>query len=141
MKLKVNLIEDGDYEKFCEWWKWNRFPAPPKDCLPNGGFGGLKITGEDGIDICAGFLFETNSGIAWLEFVVSNYEVKNKEIRKEALTDLIRYLTVFAEQKGFKAVFTSLNSIKSKGLIEKHLEIGYSASLPVHTELTIRLDQ
>lgn len=137
MKLKVKLIEEGDYEKFCGWWKWHKFPAPPKDCLPNNALGGLKVTGEDGIDVCVGFLFETNSKIAWLEFIVSNPDIKDKKTRKKALTDLIRYLTVHAQQKGFKAVFASLTS---KSLIEKHLEIGYSASLPNHTEVTIKLE-
>ncbi len=137
MKLQVNLIEEGDYEKFCEWWAYSRFPAPPKEYLPNHGFGGLKITDENGIDVCAGFLFETNSSLAWLEFIVASPEIRDKEVRKEALTDLIRYLTVHAQQKGFKSVFASLTS---KSLIEKYIEVGYTASLPNHTELTIKLD-
>ena len=138
MKLQVNLIEEGDYSKFCEWWKWNRFPVPPREYLPNNGLGGLKITNENGIDICAGYLYETNSSLAWIEFIVASPEIKDKEVRKEALTDLIRYLTVYAQQKGFKGVFAS---IKSQSLIDKYIEVGYSASLPVHTELTIKLDQ
>jgi hypothetical protein len=103
--------------------------------LPYNGLGGLKITDENGIDICVGFLYETNSGIAWIEFIVSNPEIKNAEIRSQGRKELIRYLTLLAENKGFKVVFSSL---ANEQLINEFHENGYSVSKDKTKELTIK---
>jgi len=133
--MKAGAIVNEDYDKFVGWWKWNRFPVPPKQMLPDNGLGGLKITGEDGIDICAGFLYETNSKIAWLEFVVSNPGIKDKKIRHESQIMLIANLTVLAEEKGFEAVFSS---VKNPSLIKKFIEVGYTPNQT--TELMIKIN-
>lgn len=136
MEFIINAIEEKDYEQFVEWGKFFRFPYPPKNMLPSSGFGGLKLTNEDGVDLCAGYLYETNSDIAWLEWIISNPNVKDKKIRKESLTELIYYLTLQAEQKGYKAVFSS---IKEEGLIEKYKQNGYLESNRSSKELTKKL--
>lgn len=138
--LQVRLIEEKDYEEFCQWWRFWNFPAPPLDSLPQNGLGGLKIVfvDDDGHEdnVCAAYLYETNSAIAWLEFLVSSPEIKDKKIRYESQVDLIRYLTVQAEQKGYKYVFSSL---ESKSLILKYKEVGYIESKTNHKELIIKL--
>lgn len=137
MELIINAIEETDYEKFVEWGKFFKFPYPPKNMLPLNALGGLKITNKEGLDVCAGYLYETNSDIAWLEWIISNPNIKDKKQRKEALTELIYYLTLHAEQKGYKAVFSS---IKHKGLIEKYKQNGYSESKISSKEMIINLN-
>lgn len=140
MELIVSRVTLKDYDKFCEWWKFWRFPAPPLDFLPNNGLGGLKVSikskGTDPIDICAGYLYETNSKVAWLEFIVSNPNIKDKKTRHEAIVYLIRHLTVDAEMKGYEYVFASL---KNENLINKYKEVGYQLSSSNTTEVVIKL--
>ncbi|MBP9793951.1 MAG: hypothetical protein KBC56_08135 [Flavobacterium sp.] len=133
--MEAQKIQKTDYEKFVDWWKWNRFPIPPSRMLPNNGLGGLKIVSDGGIDICAGFLFETNSGIAWIEFIVANPDIKDKKIRHESQIMLIANLTVEAEEKGFEAVFSS---VKNPSLIKKFIEVGYTPNQT--TELMIKIN-
>lgn len=136
MELNFLPLEESDYETLCEYWTWWEFSIPPKNCLPNNGLGGTKIVDENGTIICAGFLYETNSGIAWIEFIVSNPFVKDKKLRYNAQIELITMLTIEAEEKGFRAVFAS---ITNKNLIKKYVEVGYTKNPISSTELTIAL--
>ena len=133
-------LEEKDYEEFCQWWSFWKFQAPPLDSLPNKGLGGLKIIFVDdegqANNVCAGFLYETDSAIAWLEFIISSPKIKDRKIRYESQVDLIRYLTVQAGQKGYKYVFSSL---ENKNLISKFKEVGYVESNTSHKELIIKL--
>ncbi len=113
-------IKDNDYDTFCEWGKWFRFQMPPKEFLPDNGNLGVVITKED-IDICVGFLYLTNSKIAWIEFIFSNPGYKNKD-RKEAIVLLINILSKIAKDNGYKAVFTS---IKKENLIQYFLKCDF----------------
>jgi hypothetical protein len=134
MGFEARLLSDSDYDKLCSWWKWFRFPAPPKDFLPEDGKGGIMIS-KDGIDICAGFLFLNNSKIAWLEYVVSNPEYKNKD-RKEAVVELIVTLCGIAKKQGYKAVFSSL---KNENLVKRYEEAGFTKGISNTTEVVISL--
>lgn len=69
------------------------------------------------VDICAGFIYFTNSRLVWIEYIVSNYEYKEKD-RAEALRFLIDEICHISKVRGKKAVFTS---VKNKNLI-KHYE-------------------
>ena len=132
--FSFRLLEENDYEKLVEWWKWFRFPVPARKFLPEDGKGGVMIT-KDGIDIVAGFVFFTNSKLCWIEFIVSNPEYKNKD-RKQAIVECIKKLCFIAKNKGYKAVFTS---IKSENLIESYKKAGFNASPHKTTELTFIL--
>jgi hypothetical protein len=136
MELNFLPLEGSDYDILCEYWKWWKFSIPPKDCLPNNGLGGIKIVDDTGAIICAGFLYETNSGIAWLEFIISNPYIKDRTVRSDALIMLISYLTIEADEKGFKAVFAS---ITHKALIKKYVQVGYTKNPINSTELVIAL--
>jgi hypothetical protein len=135
MERKFLPLEESDYEKICEFWDFWNFAHIPRNCLPNNGLGGLKIVDDQGIIICAGFLYETNSGIAWLDFIVLNPYIKDRKVRYDAQIELISLLTVEAEEKGFSAVFSS---VTNKHLIKKYVEIGYTTT-PNATELIIKL--
>lgn len=115
-KFKVRFMESGDYENMLPWFQWWRFPSPLKEMLPDNGLGGLMVYNDD-IDICGGFLYETNSDIAWIEYIVSNPEYKSKD-RSYAIKYLIHSLQMLAASRGYKILFTS---VKNESLI-KHLE-------------------
>lgn len=135
MNLNFSQLEEQDYETICEFWNFWNFSPIPRNCLPNNGLGGLKMTDDQGTIICAGFLFETNSGIAWIDFIVANPSIKDKKVRYDAQIELISLLTVEAEEKGFSAVFAS---ISNPHLIKKYVEVGYTPT-PNTTELIIKL--
>lgn len=114
--FQSRILIDDDYSTLVDWWKQFRFPPVAQEMLPNNGLGGI-IVSKDGIDICAGFLYTTNSKLAWIEFIVSNFEYKSPD-RKDAIKHLINDLCAIAKDLGFKAVFTS---VKNQSLI-KHFE-------------------
>lgn len=132
--LQQRLLKDEDYPVLCEWWADNNFPAPPKEMLPQNGLGGVMIT-KKGIDICAGFIYTTNSKIAWMEFIVANYNYREKD-RKEAIMLLIDNLCYIAQNLGFKAVFSS---VKNPFLINHFKNSGFSVDCAKSTEMVKRL--
>jgi len=120
--MKVRPLEIEDYDNIlCKWWKDWRWDAPPRDMLPENGTGGV-IVSIDGVDVCAGFIYLTNSKTAWVEFIISNFEYKNKD-RHEAIIFLINVLTELAKSKGNKYIYTSL---KNTSLISKYEECGFN---------------
>lgn len=132
--FKFRLLEDNDYNKLCDWWKWFRFPAPPKDFLPEEGKGGIMVS-KDGVDICAGFLFLNNSKIAWLEYIVSNPNYREND-RNSAIEKTISILTDIAKNQGYKAVFTSL---KNENAINRYKAVGFIKGSSNTTEMIITL--
>lgn len=133
MEFNLKLLKETDYKLLCQWWKWWRWTAPPQDCLPNNGEGGIMIY-KDKTPIVAGFLYTTNSNLAWLEFVISNPTYKDND-RQDAIDYLLESLCYLAEKQGFKAIFTSL---KSESLIKNYQRIGFVKSNNKTTELVLR---
>ncbi len=103
--MKVRWLKEEDYPILVEWWKFWRFFPPTQEILPSNGLSGLVVTDENNCMICAGFLYATNSPIAWIEFIVSNPSVKDKKIRKESLTFLIQELSNLAKKNNFKVIY------------------------------------
>lgn len=132
--FKVRILQLTDYKTLENWWKWFRFPAPPKEFLPQGGTGGIMVM-KDGIEICAGFIYFTNSKLAWLEYIVSNPEYRDSD-RESAIQFLIYTLTDMAKKKGYGGVFTSL---KNQRLIKHYEACGYLKSINNTTEMVIKL--
>lgn len=118
--FKVRQLKESDYDQLLKWWSWWNFTAPPKECLPQNGTCGLMIT-KDGIDICAGFIYFTNSKIAWIEFIVSNPEYRDKD-RREAIETLIIELSNIIRNKKFHVVFTTL---VKKSLMDRFETCGF----------------
>lgn len=90
-----------DYATLCEWWKSKDFTPPPEELLP--------ATGYVCNEIAAGFLYLTNSPIAWAEWIVGNPEV-DKEARSIALDELINHVCCAAKKAGSIVVFSSSNN-------------------------------
>jgi hypothetical protein len=116
--MEFRYIEQSDYEMLVDWWKFWRFPAPPIEMLPDSGV----IVNKDGVDICAGFIYFTNSKTCWIEFIVSNPSVKQKEDRREAITNVIEVLCSIGKNNGYTIAYTSL---KNESLQNKYLECGF----------------
>tara|TARA_R100001163_G_C5067826_1_gene207261 strand:- start:3535 stop:3945 length:411 start_codon:yes stop_codon:yes gene_type:complete len=123
MEFNWRLLEEGDYENtLVQWWKDWRWPSPPpKGILPDEGLGGIMVMKGD-VDVCAGFVCFTNSEIAWVVWVVSNFNYKNKD-RKKAVNLTIDTLSLIAKDKGYNYVFTSVGN---KSLQKRYEECGYN---------------
>ena len=118
--MDARLINICDYEKLTSWWHDNRFTPPGRDMLPENGTGGLIITNND-IDVCAGFIYFTNSSCAWLEWIVADFNYRESD-REECILFLIEALKEVAKQKGFKYMFAS---VKNKSLVSKYKKCGF----------------
>lgn len=120
--MEVRYLKEEDYDNILKgWWKQWRWTAPSRDMLPQNGTGGILVS-NNGEDICAGFVYFTNSKTAWIEYIVSNPNYKNREDRKNALNMLINVLSIYVEQEGYKYIYTSL---KNKHLIDRYEECGF----------------
>jgi hypothetical protein len=120
--IDIRFLQPEDYDNILVgWWKGWRWTPPAKDMLPQDGAGGL-IVSIDKVDVCAGFIYFTNSKTVWIEYIVSNPEFKDRDSRVIALDTLIYTLTDIAKDKGYKFAYTSL---KSNPLIERYEACGY----------------
>ena len=84
--MDIRIAEHTDYETLKDWWGFWRFPAPSIPSLPQyqqGSFNGL-IASHNGKDLAAGFLYETNSAMCWIEYIVTNPKTSSEE-REEAI--------------------------------------------------------
>lgn len=121
MEFNVRQVEDADYENILlKWWKDWGWEAPPKDFLPETGV----IVSKGDQDICAGFIYFTNSKVALTEFVVSNKDYKEDD-RGDAIDLLIDCIVELAEENGYKYAHVIL---KNKSLLGRYKEAGYLES-------------
>lgn len=120
--MKVRLLNVLDYPKLVDWWNDNRFTPPSRDMLPEHGDGGLMIQTESGEDVCAGFLYLTNSKCAWIEWIVADFNYRESD-RGSAILLLIESLKILAKQNGFTHIFTS---VKNPHLIKKYEACGFA---------------
>lgn len=129
--MTVRKLKEEDYETLKEWWRKWRWTPPVKEILPDNGTAGF-IVYDGETPVVAGFLYDTNSAIAWVEWVVSNFDYKNKEGRKEAISTLLIYLEALAKVKGKKVCYSLL---KSDPLIKLYKEAGYNPTTTGYTEM------
>jgi len=123
MELNIRPLNENDYQEILvEWWKqWNWEP-PSKDFLPDDGKGGVIVYDGD-TPICAGFIYVTNSKVAWVDWIISNKEYRVKDKRREAIKLLIESLTNICKQTGSKYGYAL---IKNKSLIKTYTDQGWS---------------
>lgn len=120
--LHVRSLTSEDYsENLVKWWNDWKWTAPPREFLPENGLGGFMVCDED-YPVVAGFLYITNSSVAWMEFIVSNIEYRHKENRKKAIRLLILTLEELAKINGKKYIYSSL---KSEPLINAYMDCGF----------------
>lgn len=136
MKLNVRELRESDWDTLVGFWKawpeWEQHPT--KDLLPLNGCGGVMVE-KEGKPIIAGFLYLTNSKVAWLEWIVSNPDYRESD-RKEALELLINTLETVAINQGYKII---LSIGRNKGLIETHKKLGYTVDDKPSYEITKKI--
>lgn len=122
--MTVRRLVEKDYEEIlCGWWKdWRKSP-PSRDMLPDNGTGGF-IVYDGEVPVCAGFMFNTNSSLVWIEFIVSNINYKNKDKRIECLSILDTTITELARKIGKKFVYSLLKG-NNKSLLNISISQGY----------------
>ncbi len=123
MKFNIIPLKYEDYDNILvEWWKDWGWVAPMREFLPQDGEGGIIVYDGD-TPVCAGFLYNTNSKVAWVDWIISNKQYRVKPNRKEAIELLIDSLTSMA--KGMGKSFTYA-LIKHNGLIQTYESLGYT---------------
>jgi len=122
MEFNIRKLNGKDYNNILiNWWKAWRWTPPPKDFLPDNGKGGFIVFDKD-IPVCAGYMYVTNSKVGWCDWVVSNFEYKDREKRKKALSLLVEVLSHTLKLSGCKYGYALL---KSDSLIEVYENNGY----------------
>lgn len=112
--MNVSKFTEEHYAEVCNWWKAHSWPLMPLSLLPK--------TGYIVRDVAAGFLYNTDSGIAWIEWIVSNPE-SDKAIRNEALDLILGNLIDDAKKMNKTFIFTSSDNEK---LINRYKKHGFS---------------
>jgi GNAT superfamily N-acetyltransferase len=131
--MKVRRFEAStDYEDVCKWWKGQGWEPLPLPMLPKAGF----IVEKNGTKLCAGWLYETDSKIAWAEWIVGNPEIK-KGLRREGLDELLKTIIEYAKGREFGLIFAS---IQHRGLIERYEKFGFTVTERSMTNLIGRLE-
>lgn len=122
MALKIRELNDTDYEDILVgWWKDWGWQPPQKDFLPDDGKGGI-IVYDDDVPICAGYMYLTNSRVGWVDWIISNRNYTNKELRKNAISLLVSRLTDICGLIGCKYIYAL---IKNESLINTYESLGY----------------
>jgi len=118
MDIKRVIKGSDEYERIyliaLEWWKFWKFPAPPIDFLPNN-----MICAYNGdVPVCVGFLYQTDSKISWLEFIVADNKA-SKQDRALAIDMVLVTAKVLASALGFGSVFTTSKNQSLNSKLEK----------------------
>lgn len=132
-ELKVRVLTENDWETLCSWWlEWPDWKVhPTKEMLPLNGIGGFMVE-NDNKPIVAGFLYLTNSNIAWLEWIISdpNYKEINK---RQAIELLITSAERAAKNQGKEVIFSVS---RNKALLKMHKKLGYTVDKDPSYEIT-----
>ena len=122
MEFNVRELNSTDYDDILvDWWKEWGWEPPQKDFLPNDGEGGIIIFDGD-IPVCAGFMYLTNSKVAWVDWIISNKKYTKKPQRKDAIKLLVSSLTSICKKAGNKYSYALIKNINLIGMYE---ELGY----------------
>ena len=98
--MEIRLFDkEKDYETLCEWWDDWGLPNHHPDALSETGI----IISKDGVDICSGFIYSTDSYIVWFEFITMNKKTTKKQ-RKGVLEKLGEVMIEKTKAMGFKII-------------------------------------
>ena len=120
--MNIRPLNNEDYDNILKgWWHEWSFQAPCREFLPDMGTGGYIVFDEE-VPVCSGYIYKTNSGVAWITWILSNRSYRKKPQRKEAINLLIREMTDVCKSYGFKYVFTAHNN---QNLNQPFEQLGY----------------
>jgi len=97
--------------------------------------GGVMVLDND-IPVCAGFIYMTNSKVAWVDWIISNKNYKVKPNRKMAIKLLIKTLTQMCRDLGFTFSYAL---IKNNSLMDTYKDLGYSEADQYNKEMIKKL--
>ena len=120
MKLKARTLLEQDYSMLEEWWKAWGWPPVNKDVLPDNGTGGVMIEYEDK-PIVAGFIYWSNSGMCWFDWVISDPN-GNKKARPLAVKFLIQTVEQMVKDAGKKCI---MSISRSNSLLKIHKKLNW----------------
>lgn len=105
-----------DYPVVTQWWKAQEWPVIPRRVLPPVG---IMVDDDKGKKLAAGWLYQTDTPISWIEWVVGNPEV-DADTRGEAIDTLIDALKQKANQALKPVIYTSTSHPKFRDRLTKH---------------------
>lgn len=111
MTFEVRKLSGEDLPEVYAWWRAQKWPPVSADHLSENGF---IIPGYT-----AGWIYSTDSAIAWMEFIVANPNTGPEE-RAQALDALISTMINWTVNRGFTKIFTSVNHPRLKERYAKH---------------------
>ena len=113
--MKSRTLTEADRPLLEKWWKqWGFNNGITKELLPKTG----DIVEKDNIPIVSIFMYETNSGVAALGWVLSEKDYREED-REDALRLLINTAEKDWKQKGGKYLFHWGNNKKFNINLEK----------------------
>ena len=123
MGLNIRELNENDYNNILVgWWEQWGWTPPKRDFLPNDGKGGIIVYDED-VPVCAGFMYITNSKVAWVDWIISNKDYTKKPQRKDAIKLLVLSLTDICKTTGSKYCYAL---IKNESLVNIYKDLGYT---------------
>lgn len=114
--MRTRDYQDADYRFVSNWWALHNWPAVPRQYLPKTG---VIVENDSGLPICAGFLYKTDSKLAWVEYIVSD-PLSDTIERGQALDTLINAIIEMAKSMEFEALFTSSVHERLKARYQEH---------------------
>jgi hypothetical protein len=113
--MTIEPITFEKYMSLIEWYYGWGLPITPFSYIPKNAF----IVD----DICAGFLYQwDNTPMFWVEGIISNPKIKDKDLKKKALSALIKKLEEIAILNGAELIITST---PRESLNEHFLKLGF----------------
>ena len=126
--MQTRAYTPADYPAIASIWAARAFPALPPEALPANGI----IVLNDRLIVAFGFLYLSDSAIAWTEWLTTNPEAQPAQ-RHEALDLIIKSLEATARAAGRRILFVSL---ADRGLISRFIAHGFQAGDEQMTNLT-----
>lgn len=127
--LTARRITEYDYNNTLkEWWKQWRWSAPSLDFLPEDGI----IVSYDGTDVCACYIYNTSSKVLWMEFIISNMDVKDRGVRDLSMSYMFQVVKGIAVSYEKKYIMCNT---KNQSLVNRLSETGYQKGSESVTEM------
>jgi hypothetical protein len=134
MKLKARTLLEQDYNMLEKWWLGWGWPVVSKEILPDNGTGGVMIEHE-GKPIVAGFIYWSNSGMCWFDWVISDPK-GNKRARPFAVKFLIETVEKMVKDAGKKCI---MSISRSNSLLKIHKKLGWTIDKTPSHEMIKRI--
>lgn len=100
------------YPIAARWWKAHGWTPIPQDVLPPIGL----IVYSDTAPVAVVWMYQTDRAFVWMEWLVSNPDFKDKQLRGDALNMLIDEFKKRAKAIGYSRIITS---VKNKHLMAR----------------------